>query len=404
MSKRLKCIGIGFAILIMMLGLSILTSYVGYGIADRIHQEQIQGLVGSMSQVYPDSDVVMAKSLKQVDVEDVARGRDILSRYGYEEKFLELNHSRVGFVSLMKANIVCVGVLFGIGAIVTYGIYRWLKSRLDHLQGYLKEMTRGNYSLNIDGVGEGKFSVFEDEIYKTTLALREAKEKQEQEKCHLARSLADISHQLKTPLTSMGIMTELLLDAETDDQNQLFIQQINKQIERLGSLVSILLKLAKLDSGTVQFKMQKVPIGVLVEEVLDMLEANASQKQIRIVQKGNSEQEISVDKEWFYEALHNIIYNAMQHSPVGGKLTITWQQNPIYTEILVQDEGPGICEEDIGHVFTRFYKGKNASKESIGIGLAMAQTIIEKHEGEVKARNTEQGAVFHIKLYDSLSL
>nr|WP_301335132.1 HAMP domain-containing sensor histidine kinase [Holtiella tumoricola] len=291
-----------------------------------------------------------------------------------------------------------MGIIFSIILITTYGIYRILKQRFGHLQNYLIEIAKGNYKLNIEGVSEGKLSIFEDQIYKTTLALRESKEEQEKEKLNLARNIADISHQLKTPLTSMGIMTDLLLDSEVDEQNRYFIDQLNMQIERLSGLVQVLLKLAQFDAGTVKLKRQEIAIPSFIEEVVEMLEGPIKKKEIQIQQDGEESYFVG-DRNWTYEAIHNILYNCVQHSPQGAMIKIEWSQNPIYTEIIIQDQGGGISIEDLPHIFTRFYKGKNASKESIGIGLAMAKTIIEKQNGAIKVENVGEGAQFQIKFY-----
>lgn len=383
----------------LMLGLSFAGSYIGYQRADALYYEQIAGIIGKVVEQNPESEVLVVQSLKNLEPEDVARGKEILRPYGYEEKFLILQHNKRGFQSLLRVNSLVMVTVFGVLVAIGYGVYRGLKYRFNHLQGYLMQLAKGDYTLNIEGVGEGKFSVFEDQIYKTTLLLRESKEEQEKEKLNLARNIADISHQLKTPLTSMRIMTDLLLENEIDQQNKQFMEQLNSQIDRLSSLVGVLLKLAKFDAGTVKLKRQEIVVSSFVEEVLEMLEIPIQQKQIKIHLEGSGEVVLKGDKNWTYEAIHNVLYNCVQHSPSGGNLTIGWSQNPIYTEIVIQDAGGGVPLEDLPHIFTRFYKGKNASKESVGIGLAMAKTIIEKQNGEIKVENTRSGARFQIKFY-----
>lgn len=382
-----------------MVGLGMTASYIGYQKADRIYYEQIAGIVGKVVEQNPESEVLIAQSLKLIEAKDVARGKEILKPYGYEDKFLVLSHNKKGFESLVAINILVMTILFVIIVTIGYGIYRWLKYRLNGLQGYLMQIAKGNYTLNIEGMGEGKFSVFEDQIYKTTLALKESKEEQEKEKLNLARNIADISHQLKTPLTSMGIMTDLLLENELEEQNKHFVEHLNRQIERLSKLVGILLKLAKFDAGTVKLKEQEIVISHFIEEVVEMLEVPIIQKNIKIHLEGADEVCLKGDRSWTYEAIHNMLHNCVQHSPDGGMITIGWSRNPIYTEIVIEDQGGGIPLEDLPHIFTRFYKGKNASYESVGIGLAMAKTIVEKQNGEIKVENTKYGARFQVKFY-----
>ncbi|MEG0352607.1 MAG: HAMP domain-containing sensor histidine kinase [Cellulosilyticaceae bacterium] len=399
MGKHLKVMGtvtIGFC---LMLGLSFVASYIGYQKADALYYEQIAGIIGKIVEQNPASEVSVVQSLKNLEAEDVARGKEILRPYGYEGEFLTLQHNKSGFESLFWVNSVVMVAVFGALIAMEYGVYRWLKNRFSHLQGYLMAMAKGNYTLNIEGAGEGKFSVLEDQIYKTTLSLRESKEEQEKEKLNLARNIADISHQLKTPLTSISIMTDLLLENELDEQNKYFMQQLNRQIDRLSSLVGVLLKLAKFDAGTVKLKQQEIVVSQFIEEILEMLEVPIQQKELKIHLEGTGEVCLKGDKNWTYEAIHNVLHNCVQHSPSSGNLTIKWHQNPIYTEILIQDEGGGVPLEDLPYIFTRFYKGQNASKESIGIGLAMAKTIVEKQNGEIKVANTMSGARFQIKFY-----
>lgn len=382
-----------------ILSLSFVASYIGYQAADHMYYEQIAGIIGKVVKEYPESEVLLVKGLKQLEEKDVVFGEKILKNYGYTGEFLQLSHNKRGFNSVLKTNMVFASVTFFLIGSVVYGMYRWIKKKLDHLQGYLIQIAKGDYRLNIEGVGEGKLSVFEDEIYKTTLALRESKEEQEKEKLNLARNIADISHQLKTPLTSMGIMTDLLLENEVDEDNKRFIEKLNKQIERLSCLVAVLLKLAKFDAGTVNLKAQEIGMIDFVEEIVEVLEAPIHQKKIQIKIDGLESASFIGDRNWTYEALHNILNNCIQHSPLEGRITIVCSQNPIYEEIVIEDEGGGILSEDLPHIFDRFYKGKNASKESIGIGLAMAKTIIEKQSGEIRVHNVGKGAQFQIKFY-----
>ncbi|MGL4737451.1 MAG: sensor histidine kinase [Cellulosilyticaceae bacterium] len=391
-------IGLVMGIGIMCL-LAFVTSYRGYQTIDQLIYEQIAGTVGKVVAQSPESEGVILQSLKQLEMEDIISGKAILKPYGYEEKFLATALAQRGFQSLLQVNLLVMLMIFVSLVILGYSIYRRLQQKFNHLQDYLIQIAGGNYNLNIEGIGEGRFSVFEDQIYKTTVSLRESKEMQEREKLGLAQNIADISHQLKTPLTSMGIMTELLLANEPDDQNQQFIGQLDRQIERLSGLVSVLLKFAKLDAGTVVLKQQTLQVADLVEEVLDMLEVVIKQKGLQICLEGLEAVCLQVDKNWTYEAIHNVIYNCVQHSPEGGRVKIEWSQNPIYTELAIQDEGGGISSADLPHIFTRFYKGQKAAKDSVGIGLAMAQTIIAKQNGEIKAKNVAKGAQFCIKFY-----
>ncbi|MGL5677632.1 MAG: sensor histidine kinase [Cellulosilyticaceae bacterium] len=390
-------IGIGVGI-IMLLVSSYWTSMQGYQQMGTLQYQQLMAMIGSEKGAEERDEVRLMRALKEMKAEDVARGMVIADKYGYSEvqlpSVLDTSFRALWLWQIIQSSLVIGGI-----GVIGGGIYYFTSRRLRALQKYLIELARGNYHLNIEGIGEGKFSVLEDEIYKTTVALREGKEVQEKEKLQLARNIADISHQLKTPLTSMGIMTELLGDSELDALGEQALEQIEQQVERMEGLVRGLLKLAKFDSGTVQLKEEKVAVQPLIEEITDMLAAIIKQKKIQITTEGDNTSFYTGDKKWSFEALHNVIYNCIQHSKEGGSMHIGWEQNPIYTEIHIQDEAGGIAKEDLPHLFERFYKGKKATKASLGIGLAMTKTIIESQKGEVRVKNTTGGCRFTIKMY-----
>jgi len=270
------------------------------------------------------------------------------------------------------------------------------KRNTNQLKQYLEDINKGNYSLNIH-VDED-FAIVSDELYKTVVTLRELKEKAIKDKVNLKDNIADISHQLKTPITSINIMSQLMEDSESKDENQEYIHRLKKQIERLEILTNSLLTMSKLDADTTQFKEEIIDfidiINLAIEPVLPLIE----QKNIKLsIIEGNAT--IKGDIHWLSEAFLNIIKNSVEHTDVGGQIDIIINSNPIFREIIIEDNGIGFIKEDIPHIFNRFYKGKNANKDSIGIGLPMARAIIEKHGGEVSVENREGGARFKIKFY-----
>ena len=237
-------------------------------------------------------------------------------------------------------------------------------------------------------------------LYKVTLRLKEANELLEQETQYLADAMSDISHQLKTPLTSMRMMNELLADPNLDEQTRLmFISQNKTQLDRLQWLVSSLLKFAKLDTKTADFKQEILSVKTLIQHAIEPLMIPLEIKEQQFIVQGD-ECKIVGDFHWTVEALTNIFKNAIEHTPVCGTIQVNIQKNPIYTEITIKDNGEGIDKEDLPYLFKRFYRGKNANRDSVGIGLAMAKSIINEQNGDILVESIlGVGTTFKLKFY-----
>lgn len=302
-----------------------------------------------------------------------------------------------GFIVSSSAGIVALStsLLF----IIMFLIYTWRRySQIAKLSSYLKKINSGDYALDVRDNVEGELSILKSEIYKVTVMLREQNDMLAHDKAALQNALSDISHQLKTPLTSMLMMTDLLCDNELpEEKRREFTDRLRAQLERIQWLVSSLLKLSKLDAKTVVFKPASVPAKTLLEKACEALLIPIEIKnQTLTVEDGGVV--LRCDENWTAEALVNILKNGVEHTPEGGKLRIVCTSNPLYTQILIMDNGPGIDLKDLPHVFSRFYRGKNASNDSVGIGLAMAAAIITKQNGTIDAANYPQGgSVFTVR-------
>jgi signal transduction histidine kinase len=283
-------------------------------------------------------------------------------------------------------------------AAVFFVFTRYRYQQLIRLNAYLKRVNSGEYSLELQDNVEGELSILKSEIYKVTMMLREQNKLLKKEKIYLANSLSDISHQLKTPLTSMFVMTDLLCDSNlSEDERTKFTKHIRLQLERLQWLVESLLKLSKLNADAVIFKRQSVRICDLIEKACaPLLIPVEIRNQTLFI---NAEElSLNCDFNWTAEALLNILKNCVEHTPAGGEIRITTCANPLYTQILVQDSGEGIDKFDLPYIFNRFYKGKNASEDSVGIGLAMAKSIVEAQSGSIEARSEPgNGALFLLR-------
>ena len=264
----------------------------------------------------------------------------------------------------------------------------------------INEVNRGNYKLKIEDNGEDEISRLRNELYKTTILLRETAENSEKEKVSLSNSLADISHQIKTPITSMRIMLDNIEDNPNMDSKtrEEFIKEISKQVEWISSLVISLLKLAKFDAGAIVMKNETVRVKELIEKSVSNLAIILDIKNIKIVSNIDENATIFADYNWQLEAITNIIKNAAEHSENNSKIYINVVNTSVFIKIQIKDEGEGISKKDMNHIFERFYKSKNSSENSIGIGLSLAKTIIEKANGYIKVESEEgKGTMFEIK-------
>ena len=212
--------------------------------------------------------------------------------------------------------------------------------------------------------------------------------------------MADISHQLKTPLTSLSVLNDLLSDNPDEEKEALFLERMRAQLQRIEWLVSSLLKLSRLDAGAVIMKRDKIMVRDLVDKTLASLALPLEVKALTVHLEGDAGVNFTGDFEWSAEALINIIKNCIEHTPEEGALKIAFAQNPIFTVINIADSGAGIAPEDLPHIFTRFYKGKNAAPDQVGIGLAMARAIVEKQGGDITVKSDPgSGSQFTIKFY-----
>lgn len=269
------------------------------------------------------------------------------------------------------------------------------------LSGYLRRISGGDYSLDVRDNEEGELSILKNEIYKMTLRLSEQRSQLQRDKVRLTDAISDISHQLKTPLTSMLMMADLLSDAELPAAKRTeFTRNLRVQLERIEWLVTSLLKLSKIDAGTVKFKREPLPVTRLIQAALQAVLIPMDVKQQSVSVEGDDSVSFLGDFNWTAEAVINILKNGVEHTPEGGTMAISYSENALFTEIVIADNGPGIPKQDLPYIFNRFYKGKNASEDSIGIGLAMAHSIITSQGGTIEVQSAKgEGTQFRIKFY-----
>lgn len=253
--------------------------------------------------------------------------------------------------------------------------------------------------INFTDYSEGELSILKNELQKMTLRLREQQETLQKDKIYLTDSIADISHQIRTPLTSINLITSLLSDPSlTNQRKQELLHDLYRLLSQIDWLINSLLKISKLDAGTIQFYPTKISLEQFLKYATESLLIPIELRQQNLII--HSEGMIETDITWSKEAVSNIIKNCMEHTPSGGTITVTASDNPLYTSIEITDTGSGISKKDLPHIFERFYHGDHQSKESYGIGLALARTIIVSQNGTIKAENNQTvGAKFTIHFY-----
>jgi signal transduction histidine kinase len=278
---------------------------------------------------------------------------------------------------------------------------RWRYREIEKLSVYLRRISSGDDRLDLRDNHEGELSILKNDIYKVTLMLSESRSYLERDKLALTNAMSDISHQLKTPLTSMTVMADLLSDSTLEESKRAeFTENIRVQLERIEWLVSSLLKLSKIDAGTIAFKRDRVTVRDLIDRAVQPVLIPMDIKEQTLTVNGGEHDAFTGDLRWTAEALINILKNCVEHTRAGGTISISFEENPLFTEITITDDGSGIPKKDLPFIFKRFYKGKNASEESVGIGLAMAYSIITSQQGDLEVRSEKgNGTEFCIKFY-----
>ena len=389
-----------FALSLLMMTLGNI--YISRCIAAQ-RKAELENIVGAIMTKYPElSETELMEALKG-RTGDASVGRDILTKYGYDEDYYKIN-----FLNERNRLFVWNGVVLSlmiVSVMVVFLVYHSRQnSKIKEIADYLSELNKKNYDLKTGENDEDDLTMLRNEIYRTTRLLRETSEYENRLNADLSRSMEDISHQLRTPLASITIMLDNIYD-DPDmpvDMRQDFIRSISMQISWMSSLVNSMLKLAKFDAGTIKLNAKPVDVEELLEDCLNRLSVIIELKNVDVSVKNENNKQEQVtfigDYKWEREALSNIIKNAVEHSEQGSKVWIDYSQNAVYTEILIRDEGEGMSDEDLKHIFERFYKAKNASAESIGIGLSLAKCIVEADNGDIKVESKKgESTVFRIQ-------
>lgn len=395
MNNKIKGRFLKLGLPVMVFLISFILFNLTYHLAENIFFEKLATAIGvTAAEGSKDLEVLIMNQIKTEESPYMDSGKEILKKYGYDS---------AGFIEI-KRKVIYTNIVFSSFTAISIFLYMKIWERnnrknIDSLTRYLDDTRKGNYSLDLD-IHED-FSMLSDEIYKTVVNLREIKEEAVKGRLRLKDNLSDISHQIKTPITSIQLMTELMESSGSEEETNEYIYRLNSQVERLESLASIILTISKLDADTIEFDIQDVNIKDTIKSAEDAIKSLLEKNSISLSIYGGDVY-ITGDAYWIREAFLNIIKNSAEYMDDGGEIHIFIEKNPIFTGVIIEDQGRGFLKDDLPYIFNRFYKGKNSNKESIGIGLSMSKAIIGKHGGEITAENrAEGGARFKIKFYNN---
>lgn len=360
---------------------------------------KINAILEVLQEEYPD---VTKEELIDILNSKKSEG-NILLDYGYDiEKdfFIEENNKLNFKFNIIKILILCLTFI----TIIYIFVKSHLKSdkEINKIIKCIENINRKNYELDLDELSEDKLSILKQEIYKTTVMLKENADNSLKDKINLKNSLQDISHQLKTPLTSINIMLDNIIDnPEMDIEiRQDFVKQIKREINNITFLVQSILKLSKFEANTITFNREEVSVKKIINETVKNVSNLSDLKNVIIEINDKCKNKLKCDYKWQVEALTNILKNAIEYSYEGNKVIVDCEDNNIYTQIKIKDFGKGMDDEDTLNIFKRFYKGKEANKDSVGIGLSLSKTIIEHDKGVVIVESMKnQGTTFIIKYF-----
>ncbi|WP_297133680.1 sensor histidine kinase [Terrisporobacter sp.] len=339
--------------------------------------------------------------------ENIDKGKEILDKYNYDENITLRNEpiiysSKIEIINVNLVFLVCISTAFIILSLFYFKkIYNDIKDMTDYVynssEGINFEMKNRNQ--------EGQIGVLKTELLKMTNILKEKVELLNKEKIFLNDIISDISHQLKTPMTSLIILNDLMYDDLPKETKIEFLDKIKSQLSRMEWLIKSMLKLSKVEAKVINFENKKINIKELINKSISPSLIPMELKNIDLSINGDEKASYIGDINWSSEALVNIIKNCVEHTNENGSITINYEENPLYSEIIIKDSGEGIDKKDLPHIFKRFYKGKNSSKsDSVGIGLAMAKSIIESQNGDIYAKSEKnKGTEFHIIFHKNYS-
>lgn len=338
---------------------------------------------------------------REVSKEQEIKGREILRQYGLSEKLdISLFPYIKGNFKSMELSIFSAGIILTILLfILNYFQHGYFYENMRSFSLAAKKIVEGDYNLKLSEEKEGDLSKLTKSFNSMGEVIRGNLFALNKEKRFLVDLLSDISHQLKTPLSTMILYNDILLNKDlTKEQQTTFLKNNENQLNRMSWLILNLLKLAKIDANAIELEMEEQSLNETIEETVEILKSKAMEAKVKVELVPRDTVILKHDRLWLQEALSNVVKNGIEHAYEGGKVTIDIEDNPIYTRVIIKNTGEAISEDDLPHVFKRFYKSKKSQKsDSIGIGLSLGKSVVERHGGYIEVTSEEhEGTSFVI--------
>lgn len=381
---------------LIIFGIIILLNVMLYYHVNKNYNNKIVNIISTIKEKYPE--------IKDDEIFDIIKSNvktNTFNRYSFDlDGIVLIKENKTIFVSYFIILLFIYLIICLVYLTIIINNDKRKEKEINEVIKIIEEINNKNYTFKMDEINEEDLSLLKNEIYKTTIMLNEISEISKKDKKELEESLEDISHQLKTPLTSILIMIDTLLDDEDMDQNtrEDFLRNMKREVMNINFLVKSILKLSRLDTNTVKFISKKESVKEIINEAILNVSLLSDLKNVKI-ETNLSDSFIICDYKWQIEALTNILKNSIEHSYENNKVLIESSENNAYVKITIKDFGSGIAKEDINHIFERFYKGKDSDYDSIGIGLALSKSIIEKQNGKISVESSENGTIFTIKYF-----
>ena len=378
-------------------GIIILLNVMLYYQVNKNYNNKVVNIISTIKEKYPE--------IKDDEIIDILNNNVVtnnsFNKYSFDlDGILLIKENKTVFLSYFIILLFIYLIICLVYLTIIINNNKKKDKEINEVIKIIEEINNKNYSFKMKDINEEDLSLLKNEIYKTTIMLNEISEISKKDKKELEESLEDISHQLKTPLTSILIMIDTLLDDEDMDQNtrEDFLRNMKREVMNINFLVKSILKLSRLDTNTVKFISKKESVKEIINEAILNVSLLSDLKNVKI-ETNLSDSFINCDYKWQIEAVTNILKNSIEHSYENNKVLIESSENNAYVKITIKDFGTGIAKEDINHIFERFYKGKDSDYDSIGIGLALSKSIIEKQNGKISVESSENGTTFTIKYF-----
>lgn len=369
--------------------------------------ENNQAILGEVLTEHPElEDDIVDIITQSRSKENINSGAEILQKYNYDNSISISNEPIISesLGNIFALNLAFVVFTFVAFIILSFSYFRKIYTDIKDMTDYVYHNSEGRYYDMKDKNQEGQIGLLKVELMKMTTILKEKVNLLQNEKIFLNNTISDISHQLKTPMTSLIILNDLMYGDLDKEKRIEFLDKTSSQLSRMEWLIKSMLKLAKVEAKVIEFKTEKVNIDELIRKSISPMIIPMELKNISISIDGKEDASYTGDIEWSTEATTNIIKNCVEHTPDDGQIEISYEENPIYSEIVIKDNGEGIDKKDLPNIFRRFYKGKNSKSDSVGIGLAMAKSIVESQNGTIYVKSEKGvGSEFHIIFHKTYS-